>query len=574
MEGFRTSWDTLPHPRFDLWTTANASEITPGIVCPFTAQLLNRNDGPAMRRLVESYPSLSNVVIAEPPAANLFGVFGGRIALNSGFTVAAASGLDPEIGRAVLELYLPDGADTSRLIVEATDEELAASCEIADRERDEADVALQIRIDDLVAERRSDASERILALDPPAAWDRLLEIYAQATTEDLRRHWLMVIALNEYLTRLGGLLAVAGLDRGHAIGLTSGLGDLESPGPAIGLHALARLVREHPELSTAFREESVGTVLRIIESPDDEPSRKFSTAFTEFIQRWGYRCQGEIDPTNLDWEEQPGIPISQIRSMLDVDDECAPEPSIARSVARRERLEAEIRERLPDELTSAFDTALEAAQHFTRLRDRSKVAWAMAARRARAPYLALARGLVREGLLEREDDLRFCFLSEIEQLVGEAVPPGLSERLTHRRAQADEAAQHVLPSHWVGQPAIERLSEPVGETTCLLGIGVSPGDGPVTGPARVISSTELGLARAVQEGDVLVAPFTDAPWTPLFVPAGAIVVERGGMHSRAATVAREFGVPYVVMVDDATRRISDGETVTVDGGTGEVTVGG
>ena len=237
MLGFRTGWDTLPHPRFDLWTTANASEVTPGIVSPFTAQLLNRNDGPAMRRLVESYPSLRSVEIADPPRANLIGVFGGRIALNSGFTVAAASGLDPTIGRAVLELYVTDDAAAERLIVEATDEELAASTEVAELERDEADVALRIRIEDLVAERRSDAAERILSLDPPAAWDRLVEVTAQATTEDLRRHWIMVIATSEYLTRLGGLLAAAGLDERHAIELTSGLGDLESSGPAIELHA-------------------------------------------------------------------------------------------------------------------------------------------------------------------------------------------------------------------------------------------------------------------------------------------------------------------------------------------------
>ncbi|MEO1060406.1 MAG: PEP-utilizing enzyme [Actinomycetota bacterium] len=574
MAGFRTSWDTLEHPRFDLWTTANASEITPGIVCPFTAQLLNRNDGPGMRRLIETYPSLEGVQIADPPAANLIGVFGGRIALNSGFTVAAASGLDPDLGRAMLRLYVADDVPVERFIVEASAEAVAASSDAAERERDEADVALRNRIEDLVAERRSDAAERILSLDPPAAWKRLVEMTAQATTEDLRRHWIMVIAANEHLIRLGELLASAGLDETLAIQLTSGLGDLESSGPAVELHRLATLVADHAELTSAFREESIGAVLRLIANPGDEPSRRFSTAFTEFIVRWGYRCQGEIDPTNPDWEEQPGIPVSQIRSMLDVDDERAPAACIAAAVERREALEQELRAQLADELRDAFDEAVAASQHFTRLRDLSKVAWAMAARRARAPYLALARGLVREGLLEREDDLRFCFLSEVERLVEGTVPIGLPDRLAHRRSQADEAAQHTLPSHWIGQPDIERLTEPVDDDEHLQGIGVSAGDGPVSGPARVVTSTELGLARALEDGAVLVAPFTDAPWTPLFIPAGAVVVERGGMHSRAATVAREFGVPCVVMVDEATRRITDGEMVTVDGATGEITIDG
>jgi pyruvate,water dikinase len=106
----------------------------------------------------------------------------------------------------------------------------------------------------------------------------------------------------------------------------------------------------------------------------------------------------------------------------------------------------------------------------------------------------------------------------------------------------------------------------------LSGLGVSIGAGPVTGTARIIPSAEAGLARDIAVGDVLVAPFTDAPWTPLFIPASAVVVETGGVLSHAATVAREFGIPAVVMVKDATRLIRDGDTVTVDGAAGTVTV--
>ena len=101
---------------------------------------------------------------------------------------------------------------------------------------------------------------------------------------------------------------------------------------------------------------------------------------------------------------------------------------------------------------------------------------------------------------------------------------------------------------------------------------MSVGDGPVRGTARIIQSAEAGFARDIEVGDVLVAPFTDAPWTPLFVIAGAVVVETGGVLSHAATVAREFGIPAVVMVKDATRIIRDGDDVTVDAAAGTVTI--
>ena len=93
---------------------------------------------------------------------------------------------------------------------------------------------------------------------------------------------------------------------------------------------------------------------------------------------------------------------------------------------------------------------------------------------------------------------------------------------------------------------------------------------------------ELGRGRVLldpaeggelEPGDVLVAPITDPSWTPLFVPASAVVVDVGAQVSHAVIVSRELGIPCVVSVTDATRRIPEGALVTVDGTTGTVTVG-
>jgi pyruvate,water dikinase len=77
---------------------------------------------------------------------------------------------------------------------------------------------------------------------------------------------------------------------------------------------------------------------------------------------------------------------------------------------------------------------------------------------------------------------------------------------------------------------------------------------------------------ALEPGEVLVAPLTDPAWTPLFVPAGAVVVNVGALVSHAIIVSRELGIPGGVSVPDATDRIPDGATITVDGSTGTVTV--
>ncbi|MCM0676102.1 PEP-utilizing enzyme, partial [Micromonospora phytophila] len=101
----------------------------------------------------------------------------------------------------------------------------------------------------------------------------------------------------------------------------------------------------------------------------------------------------------------------------------------------------------------------------------------------------------------------------------------------------------------------------------LTGVGAAAGR--VTGPARVVHDP---ATAHVEPGDILVAATTDPGWTPLFLTAGALVTETGAVMAHGPTVAREYGIPAVICVPDATRKISTGQIVNVDGATGTVTV--
>jgi pyruvate,water dikinase len=94
--------------------------------------------------------------------------------------------------------------------------------------------------------------------------------------------------------------------------------------------------------------------------------------------------------------------------------------------------------------------------------------------------------------------------------------------------------------------------------------------GVAQGRARVILDSHD--PTSLEPGDVLVAPITDPSWTPLFVPAAGVIVDVGAPLSHAIIVSRELGIPCVVSVTDATRRIPDGALVEVNGDTGTVTV--
>jgi pyruvate,water dikinase len=99
-------------------------------------------------------------------------------------------------------------------------------------------------------------------------------------------------------------------------------------------------------------------------------------------------------------------------------------------------------------------------------------------------------------------------------------------------------------------------------------LAVSPGV--VSGKARVILRADDN--EQVQAGEILVAPFTDPGWTPYFIPAAGIVMDQGGLLSHGAIIAREYGIPAVVNVGNATKIIKTGQTIHVDGDRGVVRI--
>jgi phosphoenolpyruvate synthase/pyruvate phosphate dikinase len=120
----------------------------------------------------------------------------------------------------------------------------------------------------------------------------------------------------------------------------------------------------------------------------------------------------------------------------------------------------------------------------------------------------------------------------------------------------------------VGLPPRGAASGAAEEPTVPGALSGSPASaGTVTAAARVILDP---VGAHLEPGEILVAPSTDPGWTPLFLTAGGLVMEMGGPNSHGAVVAREYGIPAVVGVPDATLRLSTGQSITVDGGAGTV----
>jgi len=287
-----------------------------------------------------------------------------------------------------------------------------------------------------------------------------------------------------------------------------------------------------------------------------------------FLAEHGHRTAAEIDLGMPRWSDDPTQVLGSLANYLRITDPTDhPDARFARGAAAAEAAVAqvvgEVRRR---SRVRAWVTGL--ALHRTRqlagMRETHKDYLVRVLAHARAQLAILGAELAGRGLLAAADDVFFLELREVA-----AALDGTDQRalVADRRAEYDRELRRrhiprVLLSDGTEPEAEHAAPAPEG---ALVGVPASAGT--VTGVVRVV----LDPADAhLEPGEILVAPSTDPGWTPLFLTAGGLVMEMGGSNSHGAVVAREYGIPAVVGVPDATARLHTGQTVTVDGAAGTV----
>lgn len=197
-------------------------------------------------------------------------------------------------------------------------------------------------------------------------------------------------------------------------------------------------------------------------------------------------------------------------------------------------------------------------------RERTKAAILEIGGHVRRIHLELGSRLRERGVLLEAEDVELLTTRElVDVCTHPAAAPGPDVLRRRRNWLSRYEAEGQLPIRFTGTP--ERTPTPLPEGDVLSGWAASPGR--YRGPARVMRSAQAPF----EDGTVLVAEATDASWSPMFVKAGAVVVERGGPLSHAAILARELGLPAVLNVEGATALL-DGRTVSVDGDQGLVVI--
>ena len=542
VERWITDWD--PSPRFPLYTRANAGEVLPDPCSPLCwtvawepGILMGWRDsqisaGTCEESEVDSrHPEVvghfGGYLYINGSMARLFGVRGPG--LGPEMIDATYFGTHPDVPPYVAEPWHESEENTAKLGAWMMGVMTAEDLPIL---REDRDLATSAR-----------ASRPNLAELDEAALVARLTSFTPLLRRMFEHHLLMTAATSIGPGALGAIAEALG-DPSLVLTLITSIGDVDSAAPSNAMWKLSRL---------------------------DTSSEEYRAGFEAFLDEFGSRGPNEWDIRSHTWETKPALAEALIDAMRAAPDDESPSIRNERNTRAREEAEATVRQALAGqpEVLAQFEMALRSAHLHLAGRERAKTNIIKVLHEVRMAAHALA---ARTGYTSSE----ICMLLADELDAFATSPDEFRARLAQRERQYLELFEleppfivnGVVPplSSWARKGSAQSESVRPGEV--LTGMSGAPGS--YTGRARVILDPADPLA--LEPGDVLVAPITDPAWTPLFVPAGAVVVNVGALVSHAVIVSRELGIPCVVSVIDATERIPDGAIVTVDGASATVTV--
>ncbi|MGY5776463.1 phosphoenolpyruvate synthase [Rhizobium sp. LEGMi135b] len=295
-------------------------------------------------------------------------------------------------------------------------------------------------------------------------------------------------------------------------------------------------------------------------------------AIDGYLAKYGMRCAGEIDITRTRWREKPAVLVPMILANIDRFQPGEAKRRFDAGLARAKAAEQDLLSRLralPNGDAKAAKTkdAIDRMRAFIGYREYPKYGWVCRLDLHKQAMLREAQKLADSGVLNRTNDIFYLRFDELR----EVVRTGLADHDLILARRAEFAAHERLASPRVltsdGEALFGDFKRDDLPAKALPGLAVSVGS--VEGRARVICD----LASAdIEAGDILVTAYTDPSWTPLFITVAGLVTEAGGQMSHGAVIAREYGLPAVVAVQDATRRIKDGQRIRVDGTNGVITM--
>lgn len=338
----------------------------------------------------------------------------------------------------------------------------------------------------------------------------------------------------------------------------------------LALMDVADVIRPYPEVIDYLQQTKDDNFLdELVKFDGGQESRD---AIQGFLDKYGMRCAGEIDLTRTRWSEKPitlvPLILGNIKNF---------EPTASRRKFEQGRREALAKEQelihrlkqLPDGEQKAKETKrmIDLVRNFIGYREYPKYGMVNRYFVYKQALLKEAERLVQAGVIREKEDIYYLAFEELHEA---ARTNKLDDRIISKRKEEYQRYVKLSPPRVMTSDGeiirgeYDRENLPDG---ALAGLAVS--SGVIEGRARVIWNME---DADLEDGDILVTAFTDPSWTPLFVSIKGLVTEVGGLMTHGAVIAREYGLPAVVGVENATGLIKDGQRIRVNGTEGYVEI--
>ena len=571
--------DTIPNRKFTIWSRGNAGEIYPDPITPLSGTSIFLGPGekgyqdamvqPGTMRYDEFDPGTPNNVMAS---------FGGYLYLNMSISRlfgVRCPGMTPEM---VDQQYygeltgIPSYASEARPgdVDPEAEARLAAwigtwvfgSSEIPELMQHRTQVLRMIeQLGTHAAMTEAQLQERMHAFD--LIYRAIFGLHIKVSA-----------AVGFGIGTVNGVCQAIGQPQ-LPMTLIAGVGDVDSAAPSHAMWAMARTIDSDPALTAAFDAGVHGALDRIAELQGGAADT-FRAQLADFIARFGSRGPNEWELRSKVWGTHPEVALAAVDRMRHMADSDSPSAHEHQRTTEREAATAAVQSALaeaPDALAQ-FNGGLQCSLVMGAARERCKTTLILIIHDLRQTALELAKRWVADGLMQRADLVFMLTNDELRVYRDDA------ERLQRIAIEREEQYLKLFEleppfivvgetpplSQWTRRD--EHLTTKIGAGDLLSGI---PGcAGVARGRARII--LDASDPFALEPGDILIAPQTDPAWTPLFVPAAAVVVDVGAQITHAVIVSRELGIPCVVSVTDATRKLTDGALIEVDGAAGTVTV--
>lgn len=555
-------------PRFPLYSSGNIGEVMPGCMTPLSWSINGPGLEQGFREVLKSFKTMEDV----GPQFIVIGFFFHRLYLNVSYFVEAAKrseAADPKtvfdelVGKSEIIPRNEELQKKNKLFHWRKIRKKIHSYLTAMQIQSQMPAKIELAKKAYQEKRKRELSDDFRSLPLRQIVLPLLDFQV------VYIHLLVSQFAQSNLAILNQLTAKWLNDQDHILAKTliTGIGTISAQ-PTWKIYELSRQILAEPKLLTLFNNEKNDKKLYFILSQEEAPEYKnFYENLTHFLNAFGHRGICETELRNFNWNEDPSQVINLLRSYL-AENMSSPEEIFKQQKQASLETRRRVLSHLPWYKRLILNQVIDKTRQFIADREEMKDYVIRMCDLSRQKVKLIQKHLINQNIIASEDEVYFLLWNEIINIAQGKLEKADVTKIIERRKRDFLWSQMVsVPKIQEGKPVFT-IEQPVANENTFSGIGVSPGI--AEGPAKVILDPRLGYNLV--KGEILVAPITDLAWTPLFVNAAGLIVEIGRPLSHGSIVAREYGIPAVTAIANATRVIQTGDIVRVNGSEGLITI--